>query len=85
MELYAHHFDLLNYIQFNHQVIEVKQENGNMDSFSVSKWLVEVKFWDNLSGNYLTKIEEFDAVMICTGHHVKPFEPSFPGQEKFKG
>jgi len=29
--------------------------------------------------------EVFDAVMVCTGHHVKPHIPTFVGQEKFKG
>ena len=27
----------------------------------------------------------FDAIMVCTGHHVKPLVPKFVGQEKFNG
>ena len=31
------------------------------------------------------KKEVFDAVMVCTGHHVYPNRPSFPGLESFHG
>lgn len=30
-------------------------------------------------------IEDFDGVMICTGHHTVPYLPSFPGAEVFRG
>lgn len=29
--------------------------------------------------------EEYDAVMVCSGHHHVPLWPDFPGQSKFKG
>ena len=28
---------------------------------------------------------EFDAVMVCSGHHWAPRWPTFPGMDRFKG
>lgn len=70
---YTEKFGLTKYVRLRHQVISVRQE-GN-------KWSVSVK--DLNTDNEETI--NFDAVMICTGHHVKPHIPSFPGQKRFKG
>ncbi|ETE65079.1 Dimethylaniline monooxygenase [N-oxide-forming] 3, partial [Ophiophagus hannah] len=71
IELYAKHFDLLKYIQFKKH-----------SDFHVSgQWDVETQ-----KDGKLESIT-FDAVMVCSGHHVYPSIPvdSFPGLEKFQG
>lgn len=45
------------------------------------RWKVTYK---NLNKNE-QKTEIFDGVMVCIGHHSKPYYAKFPGQEKFKG
>ena len=30
-------------------------------------------------------MEEYDAVLVCNGHHSVPLWPEYPGQSKFKG
>lgn len=32
-----------------------------------------------------TKVETFDCVFLCTGHHVEPYKPAFKGLDSFKG
>ncbi|VDL76771.1 unnamed protein product [Nippostrongylus brasiliensis] len=69
---YAQHFKLHQYIRFNHKVINVKKSVDHSDS---GRWLVEYEDSD-----------EFDAVLLCTGHHKTPHWPAkWPGQDKFKG
>ncbi|XP_019601297.2 flavin-containing monooxygenase 2 [Rhinolophus sinicus] len=76
--IFAQKFDLLKYIQFQTTVLSVKQRS---DFSSSGQWEVVTE----------TKGEEqravFDAVMVCSGHHIAPHIPleSFPGIEKFKG
>jgi dimethylaniline monooxygenase (N-oxide forming) len=33
----------------------------------------------------LTRTEEFDGVMVCSGHHAEKKMPRFQGQDKFEG
>ncbi|XP_063154621.1 flavin-containing monooxygenase 3-like [Candoia aspera] len=78
IELYTKHFDLLKYIQFKTDVTNIKKH----PDFSVSGQ------WDVMTQKD-GKVESttFDAVMVCSGHHVYPNIPvdSFPGLEKFQG
>mmetsp|Transcript_23510 Transcript_23510/g.51596 ORF Transcript_23510/g.51596 Transcript_23510/m.51596 type:complete len:552 (+) Transcript_23510:253-1908(+) len=37
------------------------------------------------SSNGVEKSEEFDAVLVATGHHSTPRMPSFPGMDEFEG
>ncbi|WKX88743.1 hypothetical protein Q1695_008400 [Nippostrongylus brasiliensis] len=75
---YAQHFKLHQYIRFNHKVINVKKSVDHSDS---GKWLVEYEDSDKV-----VRSDEFDAVLLCTGHHKTPHWPAkWPGQEKFKG
>ena len=77
-ELYAKNFNLKRHIKFNHEVLKVRQAK---DYEETGCWDVKVQ---NLETNEF-KDERFDAIMICSGHHVKPLSATFKGQEKFKG
>ena len=72
--LYAENFDLLKHINFRTEIKRVSQ----VENLS---WKLEVK--DLESG--LTRIEEFDGVMVCSGHHAEKKMPRFQGQEGFEG
>uniref|UniRef100_A0A803SPG5 Dimethylaniline monooxygenase [N-oxide-forming] 3 n=1 Tax=Anolis carolinensis TaxID=28377 RepID=A0A803SPG5_ANOCA len=78
IQMFAKHFDLLKYIQFKTLVSKIKKR----PDFPVTGQ------WDVITekdGKMETAI--FDAVMICSGHHVSPNIPvdSFPGLDKFRG
>ncbi len=77
-ELYAQKFDLLSHIKFEHSVIKVEK---NIDYEKTHKWKVSVR--NERENSVFTQI--FDGVMVCTGHHVIPRWPQFPGQQLFKG
>jgi len=77
-ELYAKNFNLKRHIKFNHEILKVKQAK---DFDETGCWIVTVK---NLENSLISE-ERFDAVMVCSGHHVKPLEAHFKGEEKFKG
>lgn len=51
------------------------------DHEETGRWVVTVK---SSQTEAVTK-EEYDAVLVCIGHHVYPKMPTFPGQDKFKG
>lgn len=70
---YAKHFHLLDHIKTGHEVIEVWRSHDN-------KWNVRVKDTNNF-----IKDEQFDCVMICSGHHTHAYAPPLPGQQQFKG
>ncbi|XP_006017819.2 dimethylaniline monooxygenase [N-oxide-forming] 3 isoform X1 [Alligator sinensis] len=78
IKMFAKHFDLLKYIKFKTMVIKVTK----CPDFSVTGQ------WDVITEK--DRKEEssvFDAVMVCSGHHVYPNFPAeqFPGIKKFKG
>ncbi|XP_066479071.1 putative dimethylaniline monooxygenase [N-oxide-forming] 6 [Tiliqua scincoides] len=76
--MFAKHFDLVKYIKFKTLVINIKK-NPN---FSVTGQ------WDIVTEkDGKEELHVFDAVMICSGHHVYPNLPvnNFPGLEKFQG
>ncbi|KAM8929965.1 flavin-containing monooxygenase 3-like [Pelodytes ibericus] len=78
LRLYAKHFDLLRHIKFKTTVVSVKK---CPDFLETGTW--EVVTENN--GKQTSII--FNAVLVCTGHHVYPNLPlqSFPGINKFKG
>ncbi|KAI0218819.1 Dimethylaniline monooxygenase [N-oxide-forming] 5 [Lamellibrachia satsuma] len=78
MELYADHFDLRRHIRFEHEVVDVTPAADYNDT---GRWLVQVK--DRRSGD-VTR-DEYDAVMICNGHHWEPNRPRLEGEDVFKG
>lgn len=71
-------FDLEKHLVYRTEVIKVKEAD---DYDTTGKWTVTVR---NLDTNE-TKSEDFNSVMICTGHHGTPLWPSFKNQQKFKG
>ncbi|XP_043860084.1 dimethylaniline monooxygenase [N-oxide-forming] 2-like [Dromiciops gliroides] len=76
--IFAQKFDLLKYIQFQTAVLNVKKHNNFS---STGKWDVITE------RNGKEESATFDAVMVCSGHHILPNIPldSFPGIERFKG
>ncbi|XP_047443406.1 flavin-containing monooxygenase 5-like isoform X2 [Mugil cephalus] len=77
--LYAEHFDLLRYINFQTSVRSVTQR----PDFSVSGQ------WEVLTINSSGQEEKhvFDAVLVCSGHYTHPALPlsDFPGHDTFSG
>ncbi|XP_033727986.1 dimethylaniline monooxygenase [N-oxide-forming] 5-like [Pecten maximus] len=77
-KMYADNFKLVEHIQFNTEVLSVKQaEDFDMNG----QWVISTR--DKKTKNEVTKT--FDAVLVCTGHHACPNKPDFPGLSKFKG
>ncbi|XP_008846746.1 dimethylaniline monooxygenase [N-oxide-forming] 2 [Nannospalax galili] len=76
--IFAKTFDLLKYIQFQTTVLSVKK---CPDFASSGQWEVYIQ------SNGKEQQVVFDAIMVCSGHHIQPHIPlkSFPGIEKFKG
>uniref|UniRef100_UPI001E1B5805 dimethylaniline monooxygenase [N-oxide-forming] 2 n=1 Tax=Jaculus jaculus TaxID=51337 RepID=UPI001E1B5805 len=76
--IFAKKFDLLKYIQFQTTVLSVKRRP---DFSSSGQWEVCTQ------NNGKEQCAVFDAVMVCSGHHIQPHIPltSFPGIERFKG
>lgn len=70
---YTKEFGLQKYIHLEHQVLKVQEAED--------KW--SVCFKDIRNNEEKTLL--FDAVMIGSGHMIKPLVPTFPGQDKFKG
>src|SRR5437016_4293336 len=78
LDLYAKKFNLLKFVKFRHQVLDVTPT----EDFSVSaKWRVTVQDLVTLE----FRSELFDGVLVCTGHHVTPNVPHFLDQHLFKG
>lgn len=66
---YADHFDIKKLIKFNTEVTQCKKIDGD-------RWQVE---WNALGSD--EKItEEFDALVVCNGHHHEPRYPDYPGE-----
>lgn len=76
--IFAKKFDLLKYIQFQTTVLTVRKHTNFSSS---GQWEVVTQ------SNGREQSAVFDAVMVCSGHHIIPHIPlkSFPGIEKFKG
>ncbi|XP_073427667.1 dimethylaniline monooxygenase [N-oxide-forming] 2-like isoform X2 [Dendrobates tinctorius] len=75
---YAANFNLLKYIQFKTVVVGVRKCK---DFESSGQWNVTTE----KDGKQETTI--FDAVMVCSGHHIVPYYPveSYPGIKNFRG
>uniref|UniRef100_A0A914CYJ3 Flavin-containing monooxygenase n=1 Tax=Acrobeloides nanus TaxID=290746 RepID=A0A914CYJ3_9BILA len=77
-ELYTKHFKLDDYIRFNHRVENVERAPSYKQD---GKWLVT---YTDENGNCLQ--EEFDGVLLASGHHTFPYLPEkWTGQDSFKG
>lgn len=77
---YADKYDLRKYVQFNTEVIAVSK-SANFDETGI--WVIAFK----TVGMEKIQTEKFDAVLVCTGHHSYPNDPSqnIPGRFEFKG
>uniref|UniRef100_A0ACB8F3C9 Dimethylaniline monooxygenase n=2 Tax=Sphaerodactylus townsendi TaxID=933632 RepID=A0ACB8F3C9_9SAUR len=78
IQMFAKHFNLVKYIKFKTLVIHVKKR----PDFPVTgQWDIETETEGKVESGV------FDAVMVCSGHHVYPNIPTddFAGIEKFKG
>lgn len=75
---YAKKFDCMRHVKFNHEIIEISRAKGSAGFKIILK--------DHSSSDgCVEKNEYFDCVMICTGHHGRPYIPNLPGMEKFRG
>eukprot|EP01096_Ripella_sp_DP13-Kostka_P008089 TRINITY_DN3004_c0_g1_i1.p1 TRINITY_DN3004_c0_g1~~TRINITY_DN3004_c0_g1_i1.p1 ORF type:complete len:642 (+),score=224.36 TRINITY_DN3004_c0_g1_i1:51-1928(+) len=82
---YAEHFGVMDVIRFHRQVVDISPISGG-------GWRVSSAPSSSGSPLYLLssppvpdEFEDFDAVMICNGHHSVPRTPKFEGLENFKG
>ncbi|GAU94228.1 hypothetical protein RvY_06044-2 [Ramazzottius varieornatus] len=77
---YAKHFDLLPHIKFRHQV-KLVTPVGGVHAEGPVRWTVEVL---DLESDKVSK-DEFDSVLVCSGHYHKPYLPEINGLDKFTG
>eukprot|EP00117_Sycon_ciliatum_P025628 scpid36679/ scgid21233/ Dimethylaniline monooxygenase [N-oxide-forming] 5; Dimethylaniline oxidase 5; Hepatic flavin-containing monooxygenase 5 len=95
---YAEHFDVVSKVRFHTKVVDVQlisQDRWRVVSRETDPDEVGKPDEKNAKvrsdcespvpdpSQHIT--EEYDAVMVCNGHHHQPLWPDFPGQEKFKG
>ncbi|XP_003744887.3 dimethylaniline monooxygenase [N-oxide-forming] 2 [Galendromus occidentalis] len=73
---YAEHFGVTERIRFNHAVHKIEKLPN-------ARWKVVVKDLDRSAGSF--REEEFDAIMVCIGHHSIPKMPEFRDRNLFKG
>ena len=71
-QAYTDHFDLNKNIKFKTEVMHCSQNTEH-------KWKVK---WKDLNENRVID-DEFDALVVCNGHHHEPRHPNYPG--KFSG
>uniref|UniRef100_A0AC35UHL0 Flavin-containing monooxygenase n=1 Tax=Rhabditophanes sp. KR3021 TaxID=114890 RepID=A0AC35UHL0_9BILA len=70
---YCTKFDLQKHIHFKHKVLDVSYGKDFI-------WSVQYSV-----DNGETKTRQFDAVLVCIGHHSSPNIPNWPNQDKFEG
>ena len=79
IESYAKNFDCLKHIRYNHEILEISQAKGSPG------YQITVRDHSNSSAGSKEKSLYYDYVMVCTGHHGRPYFPQFPGKDLFKG
>ncbi|XP_064482608.1 flavin-containing monooxygenase 5-like [Ornithodoros turicata] len=80
-EMYAEHFGLMKHFRFNTEVMRVVK---SADYEATGCWDVTYST-KKADGSLETKTETFEGVLVCSGHHVIPHVPTFPGLDRFKG
>lgn len=73
LQNYAKYFELEKHIRFLHNVLKVRRQ-GDV-------WIV--KHEHVITGQQYE--EEYDYVIVATGHFTKPNMPNFEGEDRFKG
>lgn len=79
IEQYVEEKQLTQHIQLSAAVRSISPRDKD-EATGKWSWTVTV---ERAGGEVIT--EDFDAVMICTGHHSKPNMPEFPGANEFEG
>ncbi|KAL1241844.1 Flavin-containing monooxygenase [Trichinella spiralis] len=72
LEEYADRFKLTEHVHFNTEVIKVTK---SVDHAENGHWMIETK-------NTITsevEMNDFEAVLLCSGHHCHPYMPNFKG------
>ena len=84
LKLYADHFGLEKFIRFGCAVTGVRKAQ---DFARSGTWIVSSTSSSHCgpTNQSETVVEEFGAVMACTGHHWQPSWPSFKGMDIFQG
>ncbi|CAH3021974.1 unnamed protein product [Porites evermanni] len=84
--LYADAFDLYKHIRFRTKVVDLRK---TFDFEESGKWEIVFQELNGKSGKDSgeDKVEVYDAVMLCVGHHSEPSwpNPKFRGQDEFAG
>ncbi|OWF36756.1 dimethylaniline monooxygenase [N-oxide-forming] 1-like isoform X2 [Mizuhopecten yessoensis] len=78
LQRYADKYDLRQHIKMNTFVQTVRPNGKERDT----KWTVS--YFDVRKKDEVHK-EVFDNVIVCSGHHEKPYSPEVDGLDKFKG
>ena len=81
LERYASWFDLKKHIRFNTRVKKVTKALNHEETGMWQVCSQEIASEDNV----VSKVELFDAVMVCNGHHSEPSWPDIPGMNSFSG
>lgn len=86
-EAYAKHFNLRENIKFNTQVLSITPLGPSSEDWTQDpqRWLIKYTQNTDRTPLYLKEnidqsdavSEEFDAVMVCTGHHTVPVSRAF--------
>ncbi|KAF8791267.1 flavin-containing monooxygenase 5-like isoform X1 [Argiope bruennichi] len=77
-KMYAEKFGVLRHVQLMTEVLQITQSD---DYEKTGRWKVTTRRMKDS----VTNTEEFDGVLIATGHHTSPLMPDFPGLKSFKG
>ena len=85
LQSFADHFDIRKHIRFQCLVEHIDpipaNEAEKASSMGSTKW--KIRMHDLITGKKVS--ENFDAVLICSGHFSKPYMPAIPGLEFFGG
>lgn len=79
---YADNFGLKKYIRFRTLVNYVTPAD---DYDTTGKWRLDLNSRGTDDDELGEWWEHFDAVLVCSGHHVEPNVPDFEGMKDFKG
>ncbi|KAF7137154.1 hypothetical protein RHSIM_Rhsim07G0030500 [Rhododendron simsii] len=76
---FAREFGLTELIRFQTEVVRVERVESGNDDDDDDEWVVESRT-SGASGE-----EEFQAVVVCTGHYAEPIVANLPGIEQWPG